>query len=141
MSAWRRKALALFPEHRASIEANLSVYDLFFDFLPLTRQAHRSGSAEFLSRIYGYAEWCHGSADPDLSNSAGVSFYEHLLDESRPTLDELLPHISPDVLPSLVGLIGAMKSETVASDIRQAYPRVVHVYRKNSLHSGALSGA
>ncbi len=83
MSAWRRKAIELFPELRRELNDGdeiFSVYAVWWELLPLAIEAHRESNDELLRRIYGYAEWCSRQGG-DLRNAAGVSFYEHLFDE------------------------------------------------------------
>jgi hypothetical protein len=83
MAAWRRKALETFPELRRELsdaQEVYSAYALWFELLPLARRAHREENADFLHRIYSFAEWCHRQTG-QLSNAVAVSFYEHLFDE------------------------------------------------------------
>ena len=89
MATWRRKALAAFPELRRWLnthdDTHYTYYTLFFDLLPMSRDAHASGDATTLRAIYEFAEWClsqRNRAD-DLYNAALVAFYEHLFDEQE----------------------------------------------------------
>ena len=82
MSAWRRKAIESFPELGSVVsdpEETFSPYALWFELLPLVREAHRAGDDDLLERIYRYAEWSF--KQEELSNAVAVSFYEHLFDE------------------------------------------------------------
>lgn len=102
MSAWRRKAIELFPDRRRCFErGDATVYTVFFELLPRCIRAHELGDAEELRRIYGYAAWCHRQKAKDLWNAAGVAFYEHLADE-RPMRDEFHEWVEPDILESTV---------------------------------------
>jgi hypothetical protein len=41
MSAWRRKALVLFPELKDELNTgDYSIYQLYFDILPMEQEAH-----------------------------------------------------------------------------------------------------
>ncbi len=86
MSAWRRKALALFPHLRRDLhDRSFSYYMLFFDLLPLVRQAHAAHDTVTLRAIYDFAAWClqqEHRAD-DLYNAVCVAFYEHLFDHTE----------------------------------------------------------
>src|SRR5437870_2803281 len=88
MSAWRKRALELFPEQRRIIENKReftsSIYQLFFDLLPDAEQAHQENNIDLLKRIYKFAEWCwkQKRRAPDIYNAVIVAFYEHLVDES-----------------------------------------------------------
>src|SRR5438552_15545583 len=82
LAVWRRKALELFPELRSEFQRpESSIYTVFFELLPMVRQAHDGNDVDLLRRIYGFAEWCLEQTAKDLWNAAGVAFYEHLFDE------------------------------------------------------------
>jgi hypothetical protein len=85
MSAWRRKAIELFPDLRSEVEdPDATIYSVFFALLPRCREAHDRDDTSELEKIYGFAEWCASQKAKDLWNSAGVAFYEHLFDEPSP---------------------------------------------------------
>jgi hypothetical protein len=97
MSAWRRRALSLFPALGRDLERpDYSVYQLFFDLKPMLLQAHEVGDDETLRRIYGFAEWCSEQSAKDLWNAAGVSFYEHVFDHTEARV--VVPWLSPRVI-------------------------------------------
>lgn len=99
MSAWRRKLLALFPEHRYNIEKEyFSVYSFYVDFLPLTFEAHKENNEEFLRKIYGFSEWCFNQKAKDLWNAAGVSFYEHIFSIKKTYWKEIIPWLSNNII-------------------------------------------
>src|SRR5438132_11252436 len=100
MSAWRRKALQLFPELQVELnDSDYSIYMLYFELLPKVREAHKQGDEEMLAKIYGYAEWCLHQHSEDLWNAAGVAFYEHLLEGSKKSRwPMILSWLSPSVL-------------------------------------------
>ena len=84
MSTWRQKAIECAPELRRDFEeADLTLYTVFMELLPITRQAHIDNDINRLKKIYDYAEWCHKQKDKNLWNSVGVSFYEHLCDNDE----------------------------------------------------------
>lgn len=83
MSAWRRKAIAVFPDLRRDLhDRSFSYYMLFFDLLPMVRQAHATHDVPTLRAIYDYAAWCFKQEHraPHLFNAVCVAFYEHLFD-------------------------------------------------------------
>lgn len=54
MSVWRRKALELFPEQRRWIEdreQTFSIYQLFFDLLPIALDAHKNQDKQTLCKL------------------------------------------------------------------------------------------
>jgi hypothetical protein len=85
MSVWRRRALEIFPDLRLELtSADVdSPYALWRDvLLPKVIRAHSVGDTKMLGRIYGYPAWSIRQPGKDVSNAAGVSFYEHLFDEA-----------------------------------------------------------
>lgn len=99
MANWRRKALALFPDMRDDVQRpGFTVYMVFFELLPMVREAHQENDVERLRRIYGFAEWCFEQKAKDLSNASGVAFYEHLFDNHRELWSEFVRWLSPRVV-------------------------------------------
>ena len=79
MSTWRQKAIDCLPELRKEFEKpETSIYDVFFEILPATIEAHKNKDISRLKKYYAFAEWCFRQKEKDLWNSAGVAFYEHL---------------------------------------------------------------
>src|SRR5688500_6248161 len=106
MSTWRRKALALFPELRNGASMNdpdYSIYMLYFDLLPMSEKALRTGNDELLQRIYGYAEWCVHHPSKDLWNPAAVAFWEHVFDDWSLSSDVVV-WLSPFVFTHVISL-------------------------------------
>ena len=98
MSTWRRKALELFPTLRRELnDREYTIYMLYFDLLPMVREAHDEDDRNLLRRIYGFAAWCFDQKAKDLWNSAAVAFYEHLFDQ-RKYWSLVLPWLSPKVI-------------------------------------------
>jgi hypothetical protein len=105
LASWRRKALALFPVLRGDVQRpDFTIYLLFFDLLPMSREAHQSGDGEMLRRIYGFAEWCFEQKAKDMRNAAGVSFYEHVFDDDRCRWPDVVQWLSPQVIGGCWGL-------------------------------------
>ena len=95
----------LFPERRHEfVVPDYNVYMAFFDLLPMVREAHQTGDAERLRRIYGFAEWCFDQKAKDMWNAAGVGFYEHLFDSHRSQWAEMVQWLSPRVVNGCWGL-------------------------------------
>lgn len=100
MSAWRRKAIALFPEHRTEWNARDHPLREVFHRLESdacamhARWARDPGDAEaadFLARLYGFAEWC--LVQPALWNDAAIGFVEDIT--GLVPFDTLVPWLSP----------------------------------------------
>ncbi len=105
MSAWRRRAIERFPELRHELDdADYSLYLLFGDLVRLVRDAHASRDAHKMTAIYDFAEWCAVQPNKDLWNPAGVSFYEHLFDQTEPKMEEIVPWLSARVREDCRGL-------------------------------------
>ena len=86
MSAWRRRALEIFPElGRELTSADVeSTYALWMNvLLPRVREAHAQDDKKMLRQIYGYAAWSMRQPAKDVRNAAAVTFYEHLFDKPQ----------------------------------------------------------
>jgi len=98
VSAWRRKAIALFPTLRADLNApDYDLFRLYFDLYVAVSKAHRdpTGSSDaLLQAAHGYAEWCMHEGG-DLWRRAAIGFYEDLFNGSGLPWDLLVPWISP----------------------------------------------
>ena len=136
MSAWRRKALALFPEHRADITRTdaLALNELF---LHLCMDAERAPAAELtepdaaaaLKRIHGFAEWCMHQGG-ELWNKAAIGFYEDLF--SRVPWELIVPWLSPYGVEQVEGTwalgVGGEQRSRFQEMVRE---RRVHKYREH----------
>ena len=84
MSVWRRKAIEAFPSLRRFLnDPDTTIYGLYFELLPMVRDAHKANDVETLERIYNFAEWCLRQREDHLGNAVCVAFYEHLFDDVR----------------------------------------------------------
>jgi len=105
MSVWRRKAIESFPELRRELNDRheiRNVYSLWFELLSMWIDAHTNGNDDKLDRIYRYADWCFGQRSDDLMNSAGVCFYEHVLDHGG--RERVLARLSDSTIEDVWGL-------------------------------------
>jgi len=79
MSTWRRKALALFPELKGSLnDPDCEPFSVFVDPVPLAITAHLEDDRDTLRRVHGYAEWALRQGGK-LWQVAAIGFYEDLL--------------------------------------------------------------
>ncbi len=107
MAAWRRRALALFPELRGEINPargsrfnRYNYYLLFFDLFAMFREALDASDERTLGRILDFAQWCfcqHRRA-PDLNNAVCVAFYEHVFDVAHRDWPDVARWLSPSVI-------------------------------------------
>lgn len=124
MSAWRRKALEYFPEHRRQIEdrtETASIYQLLFFLYPLAEAAHHASDRDLLTRLYAFARWCwqqkRRSHEP--ANAIAVCFYENLTadDDIRAAIPEW---VDPDIFEDLQRLLHTFTpSDKYAELVRQ----------------------
>lgn len=107
MAAWRRRALAAFPELRGELNPahgrgpyGYNYYSLLFDLFALFRRALSADDEATLSRVFEFAEWCfrQGRRAPDLCNAVCVVFYEHVFDVARRDWPDVAARLSPDVV-------------------------------------------
>jgi hypothetical protein len=104
MSVWKRKAIAALPELAVELrQRDCTIYQLFFNLLPLVEEAHQEGNSDRLRRAYGFAEWCLSQESKELWNPAGVAFYEHLFDQET-LWNDIIPWLSPTVITQVKGL-------------------------------------
>lgn len=134
MSQWRRLALELFPEHRKMISDRRQIFSinaLFFELLPLTREAHIRQDQDKLARVYRFAEWCwkQKKCAPDLYNAVCVTFYEHLADEEA-TLSSMPDWISLEIFDDIKTLFKARMASEFFRELENTYRR------KTTLQSG-----
>jgi hypothetical protein len=82
-SMWREKASLLFPELSEELQdAAYSIYQLFFDLLPLFRDSVATTNSQRVHNIMEFAAFAFRDGDRDVENAAAVAFYEHLFDDS-----------------------------------------------------------
>lgn len=99
MAVWRRKVLTFFPALRRELnDRRYSVYMLYFDLLPLVREAHAASDTETLRKVYDFAEWCFAQRSKEPRNAVAVAFYEHLFDRRRGNWPAIVRWLSPAVI-------------------------------------------
>jgi hypothetical protein len=146
MAAWRRKALALFPQLKDRLQGHegyYSIYFLFADLRALAKEAHENRDGAQLRKVYGFAEWCAHAKSKDLWNPADVSFYEHLVDDDQSHWVDFVSWISPEVRDDVSGLW-----EWVLKDRPGAYQYLMRLFQASTpkhylhdvFHSGAIKG-
>lgn len=98
MATWRRKAIVALPHLRRDLNRpNYTIYQFFFDLLPIVREAQASRDEETLRRGYKFASWFFRQTDRELRNAAGVAFYEHLFDGNAREWPEIAGLIPSDI--------------------------------------------
>jgi hypothetical protein len=94
---------------------------LFFDLMPVFRDAYRSDDQSKLLRIFAFAEWCARHPNKDIWNAAGVAFYEHLFDHGEAP-ERILPWISAETYADVRGLfawrLGAQAADNIENAMR-----------------------
>lgn len=120
MSAWRRRALDLFPRHARTIEDPTSTVDqLFIDLLPESRDALARNDAAEVDRIYDFAAWCFEQRE--LSNAAAVMFYEHVFDGRWSERKEIARRIPPRIAADVMTLWEARLSAERMAEVRRLF--------------------
>jgi hypothetical protein len=118
MAAWRRKAVEQFPTLRRELNnPSYSIYALFFDLLPMVREAHQAANEEVLRRIYGFAAWSLDQRAKELWNAAGTAFYEHVFDR-RSDWTNVIPWLSEKIIANCWELWAARLSDVEISELR-----------------------
>ena len=129
MSAWRRKAVALFGDElqgRVRDEALETPYALMTELRNLLqgycRRAERSDAEaeQRVREVFAFAEWCSRQPAKALWNAAGVGFYEHLFDEDLWRYRRVIVlWLSPTVQQEVSGLWDLMVPIERRDSVRQ----------------------
>ena len=105
MSTWRRKAIALFPQHRLDFaRPDFPLHEVFSRLEMDAQDAHVAEmdgdpvAVRTLQRIHGFAEWCLHQGG-QLWTSAAVGFYEDLF--GLVPWDRIVPWVSPYVIDQI----------------------------------------
>jgi hypothetical protein len=122
MGTWRRKAIEKFSLKFSPLHHE-SIYDVFQTLLKMVVEAHSKCDEKLLKDIYEYAEWCFDQKAKDLWNAAGVSFYEHLVDNEI-TLKAIAYWIKPEIFVNIKGLLGWRLKE------KEGYHKLVDEYNQ-----------
>jgi hypothetical protein len=99
MSSWRRKLVALFPEHRGEFEQAPDIAQAFIHLSLVAHGPHEAYARDatnepartYLQRLHGFAEW--SLRQPELWEYAAVGFYEDLFSAVR--WEWIIPWLSP----------------------------------------------
>lgn len=136
MTAWRRRALELFPELTDDIARDaFSPNALFFELLPFARDAHRQHDDDALHRVYGFAQWCHHQRrGSQLPNAVAVAFYEHLFDDWG-LREQTAPWLSPAVAADVWPLWQARLDTAKLNALRELIPDHSTTARWRGLHA------
>ena len=125
MSRWRQLVLELFPEHKNWIEdgrETFSIYQLFFNLLPLAQEAHVKQDRNTLAKMYKFAEWCWEQKRTSrfIHNAVGVAFYEHLVDKDS-SLKEIQDWIKPEIFDDVKVLFKERLSPEAYQELLKRY--------------------
>ncbi|MFN8441739.1 MAG: hypothetical protein U0175_13250, partial [Caldilineaceae bacterium] len=100
-----------------------SIYQLFFDLLPIAYEAHIKQDWNTLDRIYQYAEWCWiQNRAPDIQNAVAVAFYEHLVDTAASNRD-IPNYIKSWIFKDICTLFEQRMSDNEYQDLLNRYNR------------------
>ena len=120
LSAWRRKAIELFPEYQAEFEhPNAKICTVLIDLVALVKESHENNDKEMLKKIYGYAEWCHMQRKRayHLWDGASVCFYEDII-AIKEALTELPYWVRHDIIVEMMPLWKMMYAESLIDSLK-----------------------
>jgi hypothetical protein len=139
MSAWRARALELFPSLTSEIEAADSVVALWVELSAQScsyyvRQAHTSEAPalNLIRSICLYAVWCTRSPSLDVQQAAWIEFYEELPhfamhakpETRRRIVKDLVENLGIEEIERTAGTMGGRLTpdqlKTFLRDARQA---------------------
>ncbi len=102
MSAWKRIATQLFPEHSSGPDAfqkpHMTIYQVFFRLRKDVEKYIQLEDQEGLKRVFEFTEWCfqQRNQNRDVWNAAATAFLEHLADNDENP--EIIPlWVKPDI--------------------------------------------
>jgi hypothetical protein len=138
MSVWRQKAIECLPELKKDFERpDTTIYTVFFELLPATREAHKNKDNEKLQKYYGFAEWCFMQKNAfDLCNAAGVSFYEHLGNYEE-TFLAMPKWVNRDIYDDIRGLLKLMLEDEKMKKLDYIYSTVKRTNK--AVHNKVIS--
>jgi hypothetical protein len=126
VSAWRREALARFPERRRAILEALSLYELLGALEYDLCATYRGERIEptLAEQVFAFAAWCFDARrNWDLRNAVAVGFYEHVPNTPAGRRD-IAERLSFDVLTELQPLFLSMLSPSAYEALMTEIVRV-----------------
>jgi hypothetical protein len=120
VSAWRRRAIEIFPERKDAIERALNLTLLLNALggdLDAVYRGHRN-EPDLEDRLFAFARWCLGH--PGAREIVDVSFYEHLpaTPEGRAAV---VRHVEPEQFRLLIPLWTQVLEPEAVSALEAAY--------------------
>jgi hypothetical protein len=84
VSAWRKQALDLLPEHRQLIEKSENPMALWIELHSRFEEAFTRPGNDLIHRFFAYAKWSletpgQGEYLSDAATAVAVAFYEHII--------------------------------------------------------------
>jgi hypothetical protein len=123
MELWRTKLIENFPNlHTEWENPDETIYTVFMELNAKCQDAHDQGDQMVLSKIYDFAAWCSRQKEKELWNAAGVSFYEHIIDQPI-ALKEIPRWIPPDVFHKILPLLQWRMGDKAFSELNARYGR------------------
>ena len=142
-SRWQPLAKEMLPEAWTALQEDWSPggsdspMQFFFVLLSAVKAAHRKNDEEFLFRAYAFAQWCASQPEKELWNPAGVAFFEHVFDETRP--NDVVPWISPRVFADVEGLLEFRLGAERSGEVKEAF--AARTMKKNEKYASIIAGA
>ncbi len=126
VSAWRRKAIALFPERKDEIERTLNLTLLLNALggdLDAVFHGHRD-EPTLEQRAFNFARWC--LAHPGAARIVDVAFFEHLPATSSGR-DAVVRHVPPEEYRRLLPLWQQVLEPDAVAALERAYSRRLEI--------------
>jgi len=145
MSSCRRKAIALFPQHRAEFEQAADIAQVFFRLSMEARDPHEAYALDqtnesarlYLQHLHGFVEWT--LRQPELWTKAAIGFYEDLFATVR--WEWIVPWLSPFAIEQIrqtwaFGVDGKLQPKFD----RLLAERADDAYKSHVFATGAIDG-
>jgi len=124
MAKWRHLAVKEFEELKTDLNSReYSLYQLFFDLLPMVQEAVKNNDLSTRKKVYGFAQWCLRQKTGDTANAAGVAFYEHVFDRNE-GVNDVFPFMDRESIDCVMGLWKARLSALKILEIEMGYKKL-----------------
>jgi len=125
MPDWKTRLIETIPEERSEWESEDSIYLAFSTLYDTLRSAVARRDKDLIRRCFEFAEWCYAQEEKDLWNAAGVSFYEHLADDT--SIAQIVhQYMDRDLFTDVRGLIEHYSGVEAAGKIANQYVQDEH---------------
>lgn len=103
MSAWRRKAIEMFPHLRNLLnDSQTSVGIVFGDIEERLEGLYKQGKLTEVKKCFDFVEWCYQQKNaPDLHSAASVFYCDHVGYDDEIIREVLVKFLNPSIFSQM----------------------------------------